>query len=155
MNRHSLVCAVAAGLALPLALPLVGPAVAQHAAASAQLAEEDRAALTDARIAALKAGLKLTPAQEKHWESLDKVLREVASARAARRAAFRERAAEFAEKDEVVQAMKLGAKNLIARGEDLQKVAEATAPLFENLDAAQKHRFTLLLRSFVAQTAQK
>ncbi|MCW2282618.1 hypothetical protein M2323_000379 [Rhodoblastus acidophilus] len=155
MNRHFRVGALAAILALPVALPVVGPAMAEHAAPAAQLTEEDRAALTDARIAALKAGLKLTPAQEKHWDSLEKVLREVASARAARRAAFRERATEFAEKDEVVQAMKLGAKNLIARGEDLQKVADATAPLFDTLDAAQKHRFTLLVRSFIAQAGQK
>jgi hypothetical protein len=45
---------------------------------------EDFAAFTDARIAALKAGLKLTPEQEKNWPALEAALRERAKARAAR-----------------------------------------------------------------------
>jgi len=152
MNRHFVVGVMAAGLALSL----VRPAMSLPAAPSAvQLTDEDRAALAEARIAALKAGLKLTPAQQKDWEALEKVLRDVVSARVARQAAFRERAAELHDKDEVVQGMKLGAKDLIARGEELQKVADAAAPLFDSLDAAQKHRFTLLLHSFVASSARK
>ena len=45
-----------------------------------------------ARIAALKAGLKLTPAQEKNWPALETALREQAKARAARIAEWREKA---------------------------------------------------------------
>jgi hypothetical protein len=45
---------------------------------------DDFAAFTDARIAALKVGLKLMPAQEKNWPALETALREQAKARAAR-----------------------------------------------------------------------
>ncbi len=86
---------------------------------------------------------------------MENVLSDVVKARAARRQAFRDQLAALREKDEVIQGLKLGAKDLAARGEDLQKVAEAAAPLFESLDAPQKHRFALLLRSFAGQAAQK
>ena len=153
MKRHLLIGVTAAFLAFPA----VRQAAAEPADPStqAQQTEQDRATLMEARIAALKAGLKLAPAQEKNWDTLEKVLRDVASARAARRKAFGEQAAVFHEKDEVIQGMKLGARDLVARGEELQKVAEAAAPLFDSMDADQKHRFTLLLRSFIAPSAQK
>ncbi len=153
MKRHLLIGAMAA----VLVFPAIRQAAAETADPStqAQQTEEDRATLMEARIAALKAGLKLTAAQEKNWNSLETVLRDVVGARAARRKAFKEQAVVFHEKDEVIQGMKLGARDLLARGEELQKVAEAASPLFDSMDAAQKHRFTLLLRSFVAPAAQK
>src|SRR5262245_40147201 len=49
-----------------------------------RLSPEDRAALTDARIAGLKAGLKLTPAQEKNWPAVEAALRDRAKLRADR-----------------------------------------------------------------------
>ncbi len=153
MKRHFLIGVTAA----LMAFPAISQTAAEPAEPSsqAQQSEEDRATLMEARIAALKAGLKLTPAQVKDWDSLEKVLREVSSARATRRKSFREQAMVFHEKDEVIQGMKLGAKDLIARGEELQKVAEAAAPLFDSMDADQKHRFTLLLRSYIAPASQK
>jgi hypothetical protein len=159
MKKHLLIGVMAAVLAFPLVRPAAAETVdaaAQEQAkaqAEAQQYAEDHATLVEARVAALKAGLKLTPAQEKHWETLEKVLREVVAARSARRKTFLAQAAEFHEKDEVVQSMKLVGRNLVARGEEMQKVAEAAAPLFESLDAAQKHRFALLLHSFAAASA--
>src|SRR5205085_3502858 len=47
--------------------------------------EQDRAALTDARIAALKAGLKLTPEQEKNWPAVEQAIRDLAKDRYQRR----------------------------------------------------------------------
>ena len=47
-----------------------------------------------ARIAALKAGLRLTPAQEKNWSALETALRDVAKDRAARAIEWREKAQE-------------------------------------------------------------
>ena len=54
-----------------------------------RLTPEDRAALTDARIAGLKAGLKLTPAQEKNWPAVETALRDRAKLRAERFEQFR------------------------------------------------------------------
>src|SRR5689334_25000773 len=45
---------------------------------------EDVAAFTDARIAALKAGLKLTPDQEKNWPAVETAIRDLAKQRADR-----------------------------------------------------------------------
>ena len=42
------------------------------------------AALTDARIAGLKAGLKLTPEQEKNWPAVETAIRDLAKQRADR-----------------------------------------------------------------------
>lgn len=39
---------------------------------------EDAAAFADARIAGLKAGLKLTTEQERHWPALEQALRDAA-----------------------------------------------------------------------------
>ena len=54
-----------------------------------RLSVEDQAALTDARIAGLKAGLKLTPAQEKNWPAVEAALRDRAKLRAERFEQFR------------------------------------------------------------------
>src|ERR1700751_275891 len=52
-----------------------------------RLSPEDRAAFVDARIAALKAGLELTPDQAKNWPDFEKALRDRAQLRAERIAA--------------------------------------------------------------------
>src|ERR1700752_1345439 len=51
------------------------------------LSPEDRAAFVDARIAALRAGLELTPDQAKNWPDFEKALRDMAQVRAERMAA--------------------------------------------------------------------
>ena len=51
------------------------------------LSLEDRAAFVDARIAALKAGLELTPDQAKNWPAFEQALRDMRQLRAQRRAA--------------------------------------------------------------------
>jgi hypothetical protein len=154
MKKQFFLAAMAAVLAFPLAsLPAL--AESSEAAAQAKQASEDHATLIDAKISALKTGLKLTTAQEKHWESLEKVLREVAAARNARKAEARQQAADMLDKDEVVAGMKLGSKLLKARAEDLEKVAEAAAPLFASMDEAQKHRFALLLHTFAPRATEQ
>ena len=45
---------------------------------------EDVSAFMDARIAALKAGLRLTPDQEKNWPAFESAVRDMAKARAER-----------------------------------------------------------------------
>src|SRR6202140_2563358 len=45
------------------------------------MSPEDRAAFTDAKIAAVKAGLKLTPDQEKLWPPVEAAVRDFAKLR--------------------------------------------------------------------------
>src|SRR5947208_15249232 len=68
------------------ALAIAGSTVvyAQHRPWSHEhmrMSPEDRAALTDARIAAVKAGLKLTPEQEKLWPPVEAAVRDFAKLR--------------------------------------------------------------------------
>jgi zinc resistance-associated protein len=146
MKKHLFLAATAAILAFPLS----HPAAAQPADDSARTrqVEADRATIVEARIAAIKAGLRLSPAQEKDWDNLEKVARDVIAARAARQKEAMKEAAGFADRDDVVSGMKLAAKDLVARGQELEKVAEAAAPLYAGMDAAQRHNFAVLLHSF-------
>jgi hypothetical protein len=119
-------------------------------AASRTLSPEDRAAFTDARIAALKAGLRLTPEQEKHWAAFESALREMATLRDARaesRSAGRrdersERRGEFTSSDRLRQR----GERMSKMGEGLQRLADTQEPLYQSLDEAQKNRFGLLAR---------
>src|SRR5919108_1493598 len=49
--------------------------------------EQDINAFTDARIAGLKAALKLTPDQEKNWPAVEQAIRDLAKERYERRVA--------------------------------------------------------------------
>lgn len=103
---------------------------------------EDRAAFVAARLAALKAGLQLTSAQEAHWTALETALRENVEERSEQRA---ERRGERSRPD-AIEALTFRAERLQEQSERLTKVAQAAKPLFDSLDDAQKRRFGLLLR---------
>jgi hypothetical protein len=104
----------------------------------------DMAAFTDARIAALKAGLELTPDQAKNWPAFEQSLRDLAQIRVQR---MQEREAQGDQPqgspfDRLSQRADMMAKASVA----LKKVADAGAPLYQSLDDAQKARFTRLAR---------
>ena len=107
------------------------------------LSPEDRAAFTDARIAALRTGLKLTPDQEKLWPPVEAAIRDLAKQRDAQRAARRERGRMV---DDAPGALRGMADAASARGEALRKLADATTPLFATLDDGQKRRAMVLAR---------
>ena len=114
---------------------------------------EDVAAFTDARIAALKAGLKLTTEQEKNWPAVETALRDLAKQRAERANAMAQRhearrgnvdAAQPA--PDAIARMREGADAMTRRAANLKKLADASEPLYQSLDDAQKHRFAALIR---------
>ena len=114
---------------------------------------EDLAAFTDARIAALKAGLQLTPDQAKNWPPFEQALREAAQLRAERIARMQQR--ENAPADQAAPQQSEGspfdrlaqrADRMAKASATLKKVAETGAPLYQSLTDAQKQRFTRLAR---------
>lgn len=149
MKKPILIAAAAALLTLPslpagvLAAP---PGTSEAGTQQPQFTPEDFAAFTDARIAALKAGLKLTQAQEQYWPALETALREQAKARAARMAEWRQKANEPMEHRSAIEGLQAHAKRLAAHSQELQKIADAAKPLYDSLDDAQKRRFRPLLR---------
>lgn len=105
---------------------------------------DDISALGDARIAALRAGLKLTPEQEKHWPAVEAALRDLAKQRSER---FTARASADRPRDrDFVERLRLRADAMSQRGASLKKFADASAPLYASLDDGQKRRFAMLAR---------
>lgn len=121
---------------------------------------EDMAAFTDARIAALKAGLELTPDQARNWPPFEQALREAAQLRIqrfqARQAALQQREnAQPPQQDQAAPAQRQAPANpfdrlgrradvLAKTSAALKKVADTGAPLYRSLTDAQKARFTRL-----------
>lgn len=105
-----------------------------------QPSAEDISAFMDARIAALKAGLRLTPDQEKNWPAFESAVRDMAKAHV-QRWAMRQHEQPFADPVERLQ-QRADALSNVAAG--LKKLADAEGPLYKSLDDAQKHRFEIL-----------
>jgi zinc resistance-associated protein len=93
------------------------------------------------RIAALKAGLQLTPDQEKNWPSFEPAVRDLAKLRIERIQA-REAGAE--QPTDPFERLKRRADAMSRLAAALKRVADAGTPLYESLNDAQKHRFMLL-----------
>ena len=115
-----------------------------------RLSAEDRAALTDARIAGLKAGLKLTPAQEKSWPAVEAALRDRAKLRAERFDQFQkmreQRRTDPSQRGDVLERMRSRADSMATSAASMKKLADALDPLYKSLDDGQKQRFALLYR---------
>jgi LTXXQ motif family protein len=109
------------------------------------LSAEDRAAFTDARIAALKAGLELTADQAKNWPAFEQALRDLAQLRIQRIQA-REAAANQPPQTPTspFDRMSRRADNMAKTSAALKHVADAGAPLYMSLTDAQKERFKML-----------
>jgi hypothetical protein len=110
-----------------------------------KLSPEDRAAFVDARIAALKAGLELTPDQAKNWPMFEQVLREMAQLRAQFSAA-REARRLSPQPTTPFERMTRRADNMAKKSAALKRIADAGTPLYQSLNDAQKERFEKLAR---------
>jgi len=109
---------------------------------------QDVEALTDARIAALRAGLKLSPEQEKHWPAVETAIRALAKQRADRMMARANLRGDNSQQNRpsAVERMRRNADAMTATGTALKQLADASEPLYNSLDDAQKRRFGMLLR---------
>lgn len=111
---------------------------------------EDRAAFADARIAAVKAGLKLTPDQEKLWPAVESSVRDFAKLRIDRaNARMEERKAREASGNSdtppnPVERLQKRADTMAATAAAMKKIAEAADPLYKTLDDGQKRRLAVL-----------
>ena len=114
-----------------------------------RLSADDVSAFADARIAALKAGLELTPDQAKNWPTFEAALRNMVQLRIdrikARQAA--------PQQDQAAQTPTSPFDRLAKRADAMSKrsvalkqIADAGAPLYQSLNDTQKARFTMLAR---------
>ena len=111
-----------------------------------RLSADDVSAFADARIAALKAGLELTPDQAKNWPAFEGALRNMVQLRLdrikARQAAQQQDQASTSPFDRLAKRADAMSKRSVA----LKQIADAGAPLYQSLNDAQKARFTMLAR---------
>ena len=111
-----------------------------------RMSPEDRAAFADARIAAVKAGLKLTPDQEKLWPPLETAVRDFAKMRIDRaNARMNAQKDEDAQKpDDPVARLRQRADSMATTAAALKRIADAADPLYKTLDEGQKRRLAVL-----------
>jgi hypothetical protein len=112
------------------------------------MSPEDRAAFADARIAAVHAGLKLTPDQEKLWPPVEAAVRDLAKMRIdranARMAARSDDSTDAQKPDDPVARLRQRADNMATSAVALKKIADAADPLYKTLDDGQKRRLRIL-----------
>jgi zinc resistance-associated protein len=113
-----------------------------------RLSADDVSAFADARIAALKAGLELTPDQTKNWPAFEAALRNMVQLRIDRIKA--RQAAQQQDQTQTAMSpfdrMAKRADAMSKRSVALKQIADAGAPLYQSLNDDQKARFTKLAR---------
>ncbi len=108
---------------------------------------EDRAAFADARIAAVKAGLKLNADQEKLWPPVEAAVRDFAKLRIdranARMNAQRDDSRDSQRPDPVTR-LRDRADTMATTAAAMKRIADAADPLYKTLDDGQKRRLAIL-----------
>ncbi|WP_322516603.1 Spy/CpxP family protein refolding chaperone [Rhodopseudomonas palustris] len=120
-----------------------------HRADRSWASAEDRAAFADARIAAVRAGLRLTPDQEKLWPPLETAVKELAKLRIDRaeaRMKARDDDRDSRGPGNPVERLRDRADGMAATAAAMKKIADAADPLYKSLDDAQKRRLRALTR---------
>jgi hypothetical protein len=105
-------------------------------------------ALTDARIAIIKAALQLTPDQERYWPAIEEAIRTRAKDRMTRLEGVTTGVAERADRSPMenlrdrdpIAFLNRRADALAQRSADLKKLATAWQPLYQTLTPDQKRR---------------
>jgi hypothetical protein len=128
-----------------------------------RMSPEDKAAFADARIAAVHAGLKLNPDQEKLWPPVETAVRDFAKLRIdranARMNAQRDDSRDAQKQDpqkqdsqkqdsqksdDPVARLRDRADTMATTAAALKKIVDAADPLYKTLDDGQKRRLAIL-----------
>lgn len=134
----SLAAGLGAGTAV--AAPTAQSETTASPAAAGQMAGV-RAVLQDARLAGMKAALKLTPDQEKNWTPFEAAVRDSYTQRNRIMGTTREAIA----KDDPVQLLNTLSDDASQGAAQMKKVADAAKPLYDSLTPTQKQTFGPLL----------
>jgi hypothetical protein len=166
------VMGVTAAIIVPLSYGAQGRETRAERSASTISQSTDRA---EARIASLKADLRLSADQAQHWAGLESALNDIAAKRAKRWAASNdlqtgrassnapvapdtsitedeqrrdtdsERYARHARLDDIDE-MRRKADAYTVQAADLRQIADAAQPLYDTLDDRQRHRLVQFVR---------
>jgi hypothetical protein len=113
----------------------------------------DHQALLDAKLAGLKAGLKLTPDQEKLWEPFETAVRDAAKMGMEHMRAMMDRMrgmmGEDADRRSPVDRIEMMAAHMSEAATALTKIADAVKPFYASLDDSQRRIFGWLGRELL------
>jgi hypothetical protein len=96
----------------------------------------------DARIARIRADLRLTPEQEKNWTGFESAMRDIGKKQADREMKRRADRAQQQGSVDIIEQMRRGANSMSERSVDQKTLADAAQPLFASLNDQQKRRLT-------------
>jgi zinc resistance-associated protein len=118
--------------------------------AQAQTRRSDAEALLDARIAGVRAGLKLTPEQERLFAPVEQAYRSMAAERTRRIEEFREqrgRPSENREQLDLMQRLDRRAERATQNAQRIAGLASVMRPFWASLDDNQKRLLPRLMRA--------
>jgi LTXXQ motif family protein len=154
MMKRTLVAALVAGslFAPTFALAAEGDQQASRAERMQQWAA-DRATMLDAKLAGMKAGLGLTNDQEKLWGPFESAVKD---ADKSRMDAMGQMMRMHAQGEGVSPVDRLAAMSdrLSQGAANVKKIADAAKPLYDSLDASQKHKFGMLGRMLMPERSR-
>lgn len=107
-----------------------------------QFSEQDRQAVFAAHLAGMRAGLLLTPEQDKLWPALETAVRDAAK----QRQDWRARIEKEGPAANPVDRMRRMGEMASARGAAMTRIADAAAPLYNSLSDDQKRRLQMFHR---------
>lgn len=139
-------------LVLPLAAALALPAAAQTKNDPDRPTINQLVAKDEARIATLKANLRITKEQESDWGKFEAALKDISRKRAERRLALMDEwDKREAEKKVMTHAdsLRMHADALSQRAEEIRAIADATEPFSEKLNNWQRQQVDQIIRAYV------
>jgi hypothetical protein len=135
------VAAAVLAAATPATLRAQAPAMPQQAQAIPEYTDADARAVLNARLAALKAVIDLTPEQERLWQPLEAAIRDIVRDAAERRT----RRFAASQPAHFLDVLGVIADAEAARGRDLRRFVDAAKPLVASLTEAQRRRIPAFL----------
>lgn len=137
---------------LPLAAALAMPATAQTKNDPNRPTIGQLVAQYEARIAQLKANLRISAEQEGDWNKLEAALKDISKKRAERRIALMD---EWDKRDADKKIMthadslRKHADALTVRADEIRAIADASEPLSEKLNPWQRQQVDQIIRNYV------
>jgi zinc resistance-associated protein len=113
----------------------------------------DRETVLDAKLAGMKAGLGLTPDQEKLWSTFEAAVREADKSRLEAMGEMMQMRAQ-GERKSPIDHLEAMADRLSQGATNVKKIAEAAKPLYDALDETQKHKFGMLGRMLMPERSR-
>jgi hypothetical protein len=120
---------------------LIGSAVARDRSDRVELTANQIVAELDARIAGIKAGLRLTPEQEKKWSGFESAVHDISTKRADRQVALRAEPPQQKGPADFIEQMRQASVSMSERSVAEKQLADAAQPLYASLDDKQKRHF--------------